>query len=84
MVGATGKFASLILPELKQRGALVRARVQTSETAEAAKKQGADETALGNLNDEQSLLRAAEGVDAVFHINPAFQPNEAEMGVAMV
>lgn len=27
---------------------------------------------------------AAAGVDGVFHINPAFAPNESELGVAMV
>ena len=46
--------------------------------------QGADETVVGDLNDEQSLRRAGEGADGVFHLNPAFAPNEAELGVAMV
>lgn len=30
------------------------------------------------------MRAAAEGVDGVFHINPAFAPDEADMGVAMV
>ncbi len=84
MVGATGKYARSLVPELKKRGATVRALVRSADKAEAARAQGADETAVGDLNDEQSLRKAAESVDGVFHINPAFQPNEAEQGVAMV
>lgn len=39
VVRATGKYASLVVPELKQRGATVRALVRD------ARQQGADETA---------------------------------------
>ncbi|MBC6434781.1 NAD-dependent epimerase/dehydratase family protein, partial [Nostoc sp. HG1] len=84
VVGATGKYASLVVPELKQRGATVRALVRDESKIEAARQQGADETAIGDLGDPNSLRAAAAGVDGVFHINPAFAPNEAELGVAMV
>ncbi|MGA2081399.1 MAG: NmrA family NAD(P)-binding protein [Holophaga sp.] len=33
---------------------------------------------------EKALGEAARGVDGVFHINPAFAPNDAELGIAMV
>ena len=75
VVGATGKYASLVVPELKQRGATVRALVRDESKIDAARQQGADETAS---------LPTAAGVDGVFHINPTFAPNEAELGVAMV
>lgn len=39
---------------------------------------------ISDLQDSDSLRAAASEVDAVFHINPAFAPNEAELGVAMV
>ena len=84
MVGATGKYASLVLPELKQRGATVRALVRDERKSDAVRQQGAEETAIADLNDSDSLRAAASGVDGVFHINPAFTPNEAELGVAMV
>lgn len=84
VVGATGKYASLVVPELKQRGATVRALVRDESKIEAARQQGADETAIGDLGDPDSLRAAAAGVDGVFHINPAFAPHEAELGVAMV
>ncbi len=84
MVGATGKYASWVVPELIKRGAVVRALVQDESKVEAARGQGAAETAIGNLRDPVSLRAAAAGVDGVFHINPAFASDEADMGVAMV
>ena len=84
VVGATGKYASLVVPELKQRGARVRALVRDETKADASRQQGADEVAIGDLHNPDSLRTAAAGVDGVFHINPAFAPNEAELGVAMV
>lgn len=84
MVGATGKYAGLVLPELKKRGATVRALVRNEEGARVAQDLGADETAIGDLEDSTTLSAAAAGTEAVFHINPAFAPNEAELGLAMV
>jgi uncharacterized protein YbjT (DUF2867 family) len=84
VVGATGQYASLVVPELKQRGATVRALVRDETKADAARQQGADEAAIGDLGAPDSLRAAATGVDGVFHINPAFAPKEAELGVAMV
>jgi uncharacterized protein YbjT (DUF2867 family) len=84
MVGATGKYASLVVPELKQRGVTVRALVRNESRAEAARQQGAEEIAIADLHEPDSLRAAVSGVDGVFHINPAFAPNEADLGVAMV
>lgn len=84
MVGATGKYANLVVPELKQRGVMVRALVRNESKSGEARQQGADETAIGDLNDPDSLRTAAAGMDGVFHINPAFAPHEADLGVAMV
>lgn len=84
MVGATGKYANNVVPELKQRGATIRALVRDKDKVNAVKQQGVDEVAIGDLQNPESLRAAALGVDGVFHINPAFAPNEAELGVAMV
>jgi uncharacterized protein YbjT (DUF2867 family) len=83
VIGATGKFAGLVVPELKKKGVTVRALVQDANKAAMAKTNGADETVLGNLEDENSLLQAAKGMDGVFHIIPAFQ-DEIKIGLAMV
>ena len=84
MVGATGRYAHYVLPALKAHGAVVRALITSEDKRKEAIEQGADEVAVGDLQDEQSLTAAAEGTDGVFHLNPAFKPNEAELGVAMV
>jgi uncharacterized protein YbjT (DUF2867 family) len=84
IVGATGKYASLVVPELKQRGVTVRSLVRNESKSVAARQQGADEIAIADFHDPASLRAAASGVDGVFHINPAFAPDEAKLGVAMV
>jgi uncharacterized protein YbjT (DUF2867 family) len=63
---------------------VVRALVRDKNKVDAARQQGADEIAIGDLTDSDSLRAATDGVEGVFHINPAFAPNEAELGVAMV
>jgi uncharacterized protein YbjT (DUF2867 family) len=83
VIGATGKFAGLVVPELKKKGVVVRALVQDTNKAAIAKAKGADETVLGNLEDEESLIQASKGMDGVFHIIPAFQ-DEIKIGLAMV
>ncbi|TGQ64721.1 NmrA/HSCARG family protein [Mesorhizobium sp. M00.F.Ca.ET.186.01.1.1] len=85
VVGATGRFAGLVVPELARRNARVRALVRDHPSnIEKARRLGAFEIATGDLRNRQSLERAVEGVDGVFHIGPAFAADEAAMGVAMV
>ena len=82
-IGATGEFAGLVVPELKKKGVTVYALVQNAAKAAEAIKNGADYTVTGNLEDEQSLTAAAQGMDGVFHIIPAFH-NEIAIGLNMV
>lgn len=42
------------------------------------------ETVIGDLRNRDSLAEATRNVDGVFHIGPAFTPDEAAMGVALV
>jgi uncharacterized protein YbjT (DUF2867 family) len=84
MVGATGNYAYLIVPELKRREVIVRALVRDKSKGVTARKNGADETAIGDLRDPATLRSALEGVDGVFTLTPAFTPDESEMGIAMV
>ena len=84
MIGATGRYASHVLPELKSRGVKVRALVRHKEDEAIALDRGADETVLGDLDDARCLISAAVGADGVFHVGPAFAPHESQMGVTMV
>lgn len=84
VIGATGKFARLIVPELRRRGAVVRALVRDQSRAAVARAVGAEQIAVGDLRDPASLDGALSGVSGVFHIGPVFAADEAEMGVALV
>jgi len=84
MIGATGRYAGHVLPELKQRGVKVRALVRSRESERKARELGADETAFGDLAEPRGLISASVGADGVFYLGPAFAPRESEMGVTMV
>lgn len=84
VVGATGKFASMMVPALLQRGARVRALVRHDAQAAVARQAGAQEAVIGDLRDGPSLVAAARGADGVFYLGPAFTADEADMGVRMV
>lgn len=83
-VGAAGKFAGLVVPELVKRGATVHGLTNDTEHADAVLKNGAVEVAVGDLRDVDSLRAALEGVDRVFYIAPVFAPDEVQLGFNMV
>jgi uncharacterized protein YbjT (DUF2867 family) len=83
-VGAAGKFAGMVVPELAKRGAKVRGFVRSPDEIKPAKATGAAEVVVGDLADEASVRTAMKDVDRVFYIAPAFLPHEAEIGVRVV
>jgi uncharacterized protein YbjT (DUF2867 family) len=83
-VGATGKFAGLVVPALAKRGVKIRGLVRDAKQGDMVKKHGATEIAIGDLRDRASVDAALKNVDAVFYIAPAFLPDEAEIGKGMV
>ncbi len=82
--GAAGHFAGLVIPELAKRGAKVRGFVFDPKQADTVRKHGADEVAVGDLRDRESLDAALKGVDRVFYIAPAFLADEAAVGKSVV
>ena len=83
-VGASGKFAGLVLPELVKRGARVRGLVRDRKEEDAVRQHGAAEVVVADLRDRASMDAALRGMDFVFYIAPAFMPNEAEIGKGVV
>jgi len=83
MMGATGKFAGLVLPQLKKRSLDVTALVRNANKGNEALKNGADDFVIGDIYDPASLKKATKGMDGVFHIIPAFN-KEVEAGLNMV
>jgi uncharacterized protein YbjT (DUF2867 family) len=83
-IGATGQFAGLVVPALVSQGLQVRALVHDPAKADRVRELGAQETVPGDLRDRSSIDAALKGVDAVFHVTPAFAPDSAELGIGMV
>ncbi|MFT8395456.1 SDR family oxidoreductase [Propionibacterium sp.] len=83
-VGAAGDSAGLVTQALSKRGVEVRGLVHSPGRVETALNNGAHDTAVADLHDKPALISALDGMDAVFHIVPAFAPDGAKMGVTMV
>jgi len=84
VVGASGKFAGLVVPELAQRGAKIRAMIHHARDEPAVRKAGAQDVVIGDLTDRASVAAALRGVDRVFYIAPVALPEEATVGNAFV
>jgi uncharacterized protein YbjT (DUF2867 family) len=84
VVGASGKFAGMVIPELARRGADVRGLVHNPADAQSVRTAGAREVAFGDLTDAASVATALRGIDRVFYIAPVALPDEANTGKALV
>ena len=82
--GASGKFASMVVPALTARGVNVRGFARNAEDAATAEANGTNETAIGDLGNRASIDRALEGIERVFYIAPAFMPEEVEAGRGVI
>ncbi len=82
--GATGPFAGLVLPELAQRNAEVRAFVRKSGDVPLVRRNGASEVAIGDLTDADSVRQALKGITSIFYVSPVFLDNQAAIGQRVV
>lgn len=82
--GAAGHFVGLVVPELAKQGAKIRAFASDSKQADTARERDANEVAVGDPRNRESLGTALEGVDRVFYIAPAFLADEAMVGKSVV
>lgn len=73
-IGANGRFASLVVPELVQRGARVRGFVRSPEKAGRARTMGAEEVVVGDLRNPASLDAALKDADGIFISRPPLHP----------
>jgi uncharacterized protein YbjT (DUF2867 family) len=83
-VGATGHFAGHVVPALVGKGVRVRALVHNPDKAAQLADTGVAETVGGDLRDPGGMRAALDGMDGLFLILPAFAPDTAELGTAMV
>lgn len=66
VTGGSGMLGSYIVSLLREQGWEVRALVRSLEDRDWLRSQRVD-LALGSLEDEESIVRAARGCDVVFH-----------------
>lgn len=83
-LGASGRIAHLVVPELVRAGHEVRGVVHEQAKADIPRSLGAQETVLADLRDPASLDAALDGVDGAFLITPAFAPDATELGLAFI
>lgn len=84
ITGAAGKTGRAVISALVARKQAVRALVHRDEQVQIVKSLGAQEAALGDMRDEDTLNRAARGARAVYHICPNVSPDELRIGKAMI
>ena len=83
-VGAAGRAAGLVIPELLKRQAAVRAFVHKQDDDARVKKLGITDIVVGELSDKAAVAEALKGMDAVFYIAPVALEDEAEVGKQFV
>jgi NAD(P)H dehydrogenase (quinone) len=80
VTGAAGKTGRAVITALVTKGQTVRALVHHDEQIQLVKSLGAKEAIAGDMRNESSLRRAAQGVRAVYHICPNVNPDEVGIG----
>jgi len=73
---AAGKTGQAIVKALVASGQNVRAMVRSDSSLDTVKAAGVAEAITGDLAISEDVLRAADGVDAVYYIAPNMDPNE--------
>ena len=80
VIGATGAIGTQLVRQLIEAGEEVRAMTRNAE--KAAKFGGKVEVFVGNLDDENSLIRAMQGVDRFFLITSSTQQDKNALAAA--
>jgi uncharacterized protein YbjT (DUF2867 family) len=84
VTAAYGHQGKLLVPKLAAAGFKVRAACASPGRKEALKALGAAEVIVGDLRDPTHYRKAVDGVDSVYHINPAGLEGETQLGLTMI
>jgi len=84
ILGAGGKTGQAVIRALATRGAPVRALAHHETQVAPLRALGAGEVVVGDLRDPSALAAAMAGIEAVYYICPAVQPDEAEIGRGVI
>jgi uncharacterized protein YbjT (DUF2867 family) len=85
VIGAAGRFAGLVVPQLAQRGVSVCGFVRNPDKFDIVRKRGASEVLVGDLRDEASVASAMKAINGVYYIAPVYPGDESQkIGIGLV
>ena len=84
ITGAAGKTGKAVLRALAEKGMPAKAAVFHVEHVQQVETLGAREVVVGDLCDSNFIRRAAQGVNAVYHICPNVHPDEITIGQEII
>lgn len=84
VTAANGNQGRVLVPKLLAAGAAVRACVRTEASRTFLQAAGVADVVVGDMSDSETLARAMEGVEKVYHVGPTLHPREREMGFAAI
>jgi len=84
VTGAAGKTGRSVISALAKKKQLVRALVHREEQVHRVESLGAAHVLVGDMRSKDTLDRAVEGSESVYHICPNVNPDELQLGKSMV
>lgn len=84
VTGASGQVGKHLLRALSAKGIETRAWIHNKQNEEAVLAEGATEVFVGDLTSRQDAANAMKGVDTVYFICNAFNPQEDEIGANLI
>ena len=84
VTGAGGKTGRAVIKALVARGAPVRAFVRSPAHQAALRAMGVAEVVVGAMDETDTVSRAVQGVDAIYHICPNVSPHEIAFAKTLI
>jgi NAD(P)H dehydrogenase (quinone) len=84
ITGAAGKTGKAVVKALAAEGVAVRALVRNPQHVGALQMLGAAQVTVGGFEDAEALARAANGVQAIYHICPNVSRDEVVYARAVI
>ena len=84
ITGASGQVGCAVIRALSKAGIDTKAFIHSASNTEKVKAAGATEVFVGDMSEEKDLKDAFRGVDTVYFICSAANPNEDEIGELMI
>jgi len=84
VTGAAGKTGRAVVSALANKKQVVRALVRREEQVHEVKVLGATDVLVGDMRFNDTLERAVEGAESIYHICPNVSPDELKLGKSIV